>query len=752
MPYSDAQATSSSRTPALQLELDRINLLYRQNLASVVANITYVSALAYVSSKLAPLPYLQPWVLANVAMLTAHVAAAIFWIKRSSKISSLNELKLWHYWLILSVFLSGALWAPMAFIFPQTAMAQQLLISMTVVFGCAGSITIYAASYPVFCGAALPMWFAWNLALFMSPDPNLHILGAMAVVILCLGMRAAWLFNRYVIHSLQLAIENAKVQTQLTESNEKLTMALAASGALTWTWNPKSHKISCEGNIKGLLGLPAQRLEGQFEEYLSIVHPDDRDGLRESIQRFAEAGGDIEHEHRLHFEGSNRTYYVAIRGRAEVDAKGAITEFRGICWDVTGKRVEERLRYERDMQEAANRSKSIFLANASHEMRTPLASINGYTEAALETELTSRARQDLQVVLRTGKYLTCLVNDFLDLSRIETGQLYIQKEMFPFQRDIQDTLEIVRPLLRSKDVGLHLKATTPLPSKIESDSTRFRQVLTNLLTNAAKYTPSGGIVVELAFEPCSDGQGILTVNVIDTGVGISDKLREHLFLPFVRGETAYVKRTEGAGLGLALSRSLARKLGGDLTIVNSSATTGTEFEWTLQVSGFEMGSISASEAETGLPSNRPLTGARILVAEDSADLRELMERVFVTQGATVDTCQDGAQALALALEKPYTIILMDINMPVMDGYTATTQLRKKGYARPILALSAHASIEHRRLADTAGFTGYLAKPIDIKNLVFAIQEAVCIDRGTLKEVGALVQIRTADPFHVKEVL
>jgi len=210
----------------------------------------------------------------------------------------------------------------------------------------------------------------------------------------------------------------------------------------------------------------------------------------------------------------------------------------------------------------------------------------------------------------------------------------------------------------------------------------LRQILINLLSNAAKYSEKGEVRVRVEYEQKTRGKGRLSIRVIDTGVGITEQVRHNLFRPFARGETAFVKRTEGAGLGLALSRSLARALGGDLCLVRSSPEVGSEFEFTLQLEALPtsvlkmVGSSKVSEGPSRAPvDERPLDDMHILVAEDSEDLRELMERVLKSKGAIVDSCGDGAQAVDRATRRRYDAILMDINMPIMDGYQATAALR-----------------------------------------------------------------------------
>jgi signal transduction histidine kinase/ActR/RegA family two-component response regulator len=526
----------------------------------------------------------------------------------------------------------------------------------------------------------------------------------------------------------------------LRESAENLTMALASSGALTWTWDLTTKTICCEGELSAL-GISAQSLCGSEQQYLALLDPSVRENVRERMLSGMGVHGEIETEHLLRIPGHG-ALYMAVRGRALRGENGEVIAFKGICWDTTGKRTEEVLRHERDVQEAANKAKSVFLANASHEMRTPLAAISGYTEALLDNTLPPQIRRDLQVVLRTGKYLTSLVNDFLDLSRIETGQLYIQKNAIQPEKEITEILQMVKPGLDAKNVKLILEVNTLLPEHIETDLTRLRQIMINMLSNATKYTQEGEVRVRVSYDLKSDGKATLSIRVIDTGVGITESIRHNLFRPFARGETAFIKRTEGAGLGLALSRSLARAMGGDLQLVRSSPGQGSEFELSISLEPQAGTSVKVIEQKREKfiqsVSALPLDGVNMLVAEDSEDLRELMQRVLESKGAKVDSCGDGAQAVERALAHPYDVILMDINMPVMDGYQATAALRARGYRKPVIALTAHASIEHRQMSLEAGCDAYLSKPVNANSLVDILRQLVS---ATKSEPCAALQVK-----------
>jgi signal transduction histidine kinase/ActR/RegA family two-component response regulator len=710
----------------LRQEINRIDILFRQNSNALGVQLLYTIPYCYVSWRVSSHIFLLCWATLYLATGVVRAYLSWDWRKHVAELTSLREAQ--HRLVVLQVMilLGGLCWSPIAWYFPQASSMQQLLTAMSMIFMCAGAICLYAGSLLTPWLLTVPTFLPWIVAMFLSRNSDLHLLAAMATCYFAVGVMVAVSLHRYVSDSLRTTVEFAEAREELRESKEDLVMALHSSGARTWSWDLETKTLCAEGDLSGL-GLGDSSICGTEQQYATLLDPSLRHELRERFLSAVEINGEIETEHLLQIPGHG-PIYLAIRGKATRDDDGKIVAFKGICWDATGKRTEETLRHERDVQEAANKAKSVFLANASHEMRTPLAAISGYTEALLDSTLPPQIRQDLQVVQRTGKYLTSLVNDFLDLSRIETGQLYIQKNAVSPEKEITEVLQIIKPTLDGKNLTLALEVITLLPETIETDQTRLRQILINMLSNAAKYTESGEVRVRVSYDLKQNGKAHLSVRVIDTGVGITEQVRQNLFRPFARGETAFIKRTEGAGLGLALSRSLARALGGDLQLIRSSPMQGSEFEFTLNLDSepaIEFKIVEQiKDTYVQSVSRLPLDGISILVAEDSEDLRELMERVLQSKGAKINSCGDGAEAVKLALNTHYDVILMDINMPVMDGYQATASLRARGYAGPVIALTAHASIEHRQMSLEAGCDAYLSKPVNAKSLVEVLGKCV----------------------------
>ncbi|MCK6483286.1 MAG: response regulator [Phycisphaerae bacterium] len=380
----------------------------------------------------------------------------------------------------------------------------------------------------------------------------------------------------------------------------------------------------------------------------------------------------------------------------------------------------------KEAAESSNRAKSEFLANMSHEIRTPMTSILGYTEMLLDPTLDpSEAYQAVATIRRNSEHLLRLINDILDLSRIEANRLEVERVPCSIATLLAEVESFMRPRADAKRLELRIVTIGPLPERIDTDPTRLRQILLNLVGNAIKFTQDGGVTLEARQVPVNGGCG-LQFDVVDTGIGMSDKQSEGIFDPFVQGDSSVTRRYGGSGLGLAISRRLARLLGGDVVLLRSEPDRGTTFRFRLPCKDampvpagvptrLSQGALS-DPAAPGFPQLRPLSEMRVLLAEDGPDNQRLIATILQKSGATVDVVDNGRHAVEKALEAdvrgaPYHVILMDMQMPVMDGYGATAVLRRRGYARPIVALTAHAMDEDRERCIRAGCTDYAAKPI-----------------------------------------
>lgn len=368
---------------------------------------------------------------------------------------------------------------------------------------------------------------------------------------------------------------------------------------------------------------------------------------------------------------------------------------------------KDQLLSEKQNFEAASKAKSMFLANVSHEIRTPIAAINGFVELLLRNpHQTKQMHNDLLTVSRNGTHLVAVINDLLDLARIENGQVLIEKCWVSPRELIADAVKSIEVRAKEKNLQIEAFHADNVPDKIFTDPNRFAQIVLNLLTNALKFTNEGKISVWTQMH----GRDEFSVQVTDSGIGIEPSLAGKIFEPFVRGRSDDVKREQGSGLGLALSQTLARCLGGDLKLAQSVPGHGSTFELKIQAEYHgEIDHSAPRRKDADAPVQR-LSGKTILVVDDDPDLRELMQRYLTDAGVQTVVCANGLSAIHTALSQKFDAILMDIQMPKMDGYAASQKLRNAGYAQPLIAITAHASLEDQQKCLDSGCDGYLSKP------------------------------------------
>lgn len=397
----------------------------------------------------------------------------------------------------------------------------------------------------------------------------------------------------------------------------------------------------------------------------------------------------------------------------------------------------ERLKQANTDAEAASRAKSEFLANMSHEIRTPMTAVLGYTDLLIEESWGRPGSiQLLDVIKRNGHYLLELINDILDLSKIESGNLTIETIQFSLLEKMKEIQSLMK--VRAELRGLHFKLSFEgtLPVEIQSDPTRLKQILINLIGNAIKFSPDGGKVsVETSFLNSSADNPLLEFKISDTGIGMTAEQIAMLYQPFVQADSSTTRKFGGTGLGLAISKRLAEMLGGDLTC-ESVPGEGTVFTLTIGIGNPEtlkfhenpqdkFRQIPVIQQDPELPAGDSETmnlgPCTVLLAEDGVDNQRLISMLLKKEKAHVVLAENGDIAVRRALNaeqqgKPFDVILMDMSMPVLDGYGATRKLRELGIETPIIALTAHAMTGDRQKCIDAGCSDYATKPVNREKL------------------------------------
>ncbi len=426
--------------------------------------------------------------------------------------------------------------------------------------------------------------------------------------------------------------------------------------------------------------------------------------------------------------GCPQTRWVDFSMVPVVTDIGKIEEITVTGFDITERRLaEESLRHAqqlaeeaREEAERANQAKSSFLANMSHEIRTPLGAILGFTELLRDSTSPNERTDFAGIIARNGKALTRIIDDILDLSKVEAGRLELEKLVFNVTTLTHEVTDLFSEPAKRKGVCLVVDIDESTPTLVKSDPTRIRQILINLIGNAVKFTSEGS--VRLRVRPLNEA-GVMThmdFTITDTGLGLTEDQAERLFEPFSQADHSTTRKFGGSGLGLALSKRFARALGGDVRVTTSKLGQGSTFVAT--VSATAVLDSKASLTTNAPPEYQELFGQRVLLVEDSIDNQILIKHMLSKSGAEVDVVCNGLEGFERAMQENFDVVLMDMQMPVLDGYAASARLRKNGYRRPIIALTAHAMEEERKRTELAGCDAHLTKPVDSKLLMATIAQ------------------------------
>ncbi len=515
---------------------------------------------------------------------------------------------------------------------------------------------------------------------------------------------------------------------------------LADSGPqIVWKATPDGRLIRYNRYWFEYTGLSSRQEQGWCWE--QALHPDD---ARNTVERWTRAyilakPFEVECRFRRATDGAYRWH----RGRAlpRRDRSGAVVEWIGTCTDIHDRKISGRprksqhdiekrvfkrtavLQAAKEAAEMATNAKSEFLANMSHEIRTPLSAIIGFAELMLRSDQSPEDKAEyVHIVRRNAKHLLDIINDILDLSKIESGKMTVEKTECNIPQLMADLLSTMRPRASEKGLKFGITFVGQIPRNIRTDGLKFRQILVNLVGNAIKFTAKGSVEMSVRFKTAGD-ETQLVVDVKDTGIGLHPTELERLFQPFTQADKSTTRRFGGTGLGLTISRKLARHLGGDIQ-VQSEPGVGSTFSVSIECG--PAGSLELLEelSESGLPvSALPLTDSdlrlrgRILLAEDGRDNRRLLTTHLRAAGAHVEVAENGQIAVELATARAFDLILMDMQMPEMDGYAATAELRSRGFTKPIVALTAHAMSEDRAKWLQIGCSDYLSKPVSHATLL-----------------------------------
>ncbi|WP_442483055.1 ATP-binding protein [Aeoliella sp. SH292] len=489
-----------------------------------------------------------------------------------------------------------------------------------------------------------------------------------------------------------------------------------------------------------------------MDQFLSRCHPADRETLLATIQSVStsESREVLSVDHRvIHTDGGLRWLNASMQPastHSEGDRGDAQTLVAVI--DKTERmRREELLAKAKAEADAANQARGEFLANMSHEIRTPMAALMGHADILLAHLTDPDNRQCALTIKRSGNHLLDLINDILDLSRIEAGRMEVIREPCNLPLLLAEVESLMHVRVRNQRVDFRLTSSSVIPAFIESDTKRLKQVLLNLVGNALKFTEKGYVELRAVYDP---HKGCVRIEVEDTGIGIPPSTLKTLFQPFHQGDASRTRPYGGSGLGLAISKRLVEMLGGHID-VQSVEGVGSTFTVTLPTPSADQLQLvpltPSAYPRDDQPIEIPSLEGRILLVDDRRDIRYVGQHFLEEAGAEVETAENGKEALRLVQQaaednRPYGVIVMDMQMPIMDGHTAVSELRAMGCEIPIIALTADAMKEDRERCLNSGCDDYLPKPIAAADLVKMV--ATYLEHSSLEEVRNTRELRKAE--------
>lgn len=525
--------------------------------------------------------------------------------------------------------------------------------------------------------------------------------------------------------------EREMAEQALRTSESRLAEAQSIAKIGNWEFDVDANSFYCSDEVYKIAGLPKE-FELTLENLFGCLHSEDREKGDVAWQEILN-GKPINLDFRLNTPQGVK--FANSQGYAIADNTGRIVKIIGTIQDITERKLgEEEISEARELAENSVKVREVFLANMSHEIRTPMNAILGFTDLLYDTNLSSEQKRFVDAIHFSGENLLVVINDILDLSKIRSGKMSIEKNDFNLEEVTTSILSVLAP--RAKEKGLELTCTidSHIPPVIKGDAVRLNQVLTNLISNAIKFTQEGAVMLTINSSTSENQDVLIEFSVSDTGIGIQEDKHSAIFDNFVQASNDTTRKYGGSGLGLTIVKSLVELQDGKISL-RSQPGMGSTFQVHLP---FEKSSHAVSERTAQVfPQGEMLENLRdivVLVVEDNAVNQLLARKVLEKVGCEIDMASNGKEALTCIRSKQYDIVLMDLQMPEMDGYEATRQIRKdpsKSLSEiPIIAMTAHAFGSDVTRCMSAGMNDYISKPFKANDLYAKIMKYVAKKKET----------------------
>jgi PAS domain S-box-containing protein len=524
-------------------------------------------------------------------------------------------------------------------------------------------------------------------------------------------------------------LQRMRVEAALRETETQYRQLVESSTDVAWRIDTSGRFTFLNNASVKVLGSTPDQLRGKL--FTTVSDPASIDRDRVALAHLL-SGDELSGYETVARNASGGKVHLKLSARPQRDEAGHITGAQGILHDISlDVYTRDALRVARETAEQADAAKSAFLANMSHEIRTPMTGILGTADLVLDSDLTADQRRSIELIVASGETLLTIINDILDLSKIEAGQLELEDIPLDLHAVLHDTVTLMNTAASNKGIDLSLEIRGDVPRSVRGDPTRLKQVLNNLVSNAIKFTSAGGVTVSAATLSQDGDVAAVRFAVRDTGIGIPAEAVARIFEPFRQADASTTRNYGGTGLGLSISRRLVEMMGGTLE-VESIPDVGSEFHFTVGLHA--TAGTGAVKARPAAPAKRK--DLRILIAEDNPVNQEVAGTMLRRRGHHVDIVGNGREAVDTVAKQRYDVVLMDLQMPILDGLGATAEIRanEKGKRVPIIALTANAASGERDKCIAAGMDDYVAKPFRAVDLIEAVEAAAAPNEPRLSGV------------------